>query len=1141
MPMSNSATEQSNPWTYDVNSGLSTGGDLYEYNGMIYLPGEYNRVYIPATSSWRILTGQGYIRSSGADCTAFYNGKLYEHASWWGTGDTYSSGYKITEYNISNNTSRVLISRSSGGHFYEAAVACNGRIYFSGGTFVVYDEDVPQDYEQVDYYDIDENVKGTVIAYGGSDYPVLCTEPGEYYNHIFYFGNSGDILCVDTSDNSYGFLTGGSGYTNLYEEMVCTANNKVYFMGGATDSELEYSDVVSTVRIYDIESGTWSTGANMPYATAGATPHLYGGRIYLVGGYYAGTNVQIYDIATNTWSSGVSSSLSVGTGKSALLDGKIYTMTNDGTLCIYDINGSGQGIVRDRLVSVGDDHVVWLNNRTVCGYGNNSSGQIGSTTGKFDHFIEVNRAWTGVIVKVETHSNTTFLLTKDNVLYAMGSNTRKQIGNGITDAYIYSAVQVMTGVVDVAAGKYHTVVLKENGDVYGWGDNSYKQINPNGGSTISTAYKIASGATIIAAGDYQTFYNDSSGQLHGLGKNDKGQVGYPENVPNPIQVECGAEHTVAIGSDRHMYVWGSDEYRQLPVYLPNSATYTDVPKDTGIIVENISAGGNFTAYIDTELRLCGYGKSESSRVTTIPNMADAKAIAVGKKYCVAVKEEQEYDEGGEVVEGSTTDEIWRFGPMTDTANLNMYRSTAPCKIDYEHNILEVDSYRNQTLAINDIGQVVAWGQGYYADGSDSMKTHEYPTVISGITDPAAVSRGKNHNLVLDKNGDVWGWGSNTNNPMGTLGGKVKTVTKLSGISNVKQIAAGTEFSLFLKNDGTLWGVGKNTGGQLGQGNTVNYSSPVQITDRDDFIKVSVGESYAAALTSDGIYTWGSGILGVLGRGNSVRTSLIPEKVNITLESGDSFVDVIAGMKFCLALTSKGYIYIWGDNDSGVYGRGNTSQTYMPARVGGLSNIVSIDAAPHSIVAVNKSGAVYSWGYGYDGQLGYEATSKYYPSRVSALNGKNIKSVTCGYDFTVAISESGELYTFGSRLSEPLGFYTSTPLRFGWDSAVLIERDGIYEDSMSSVYFENYYRFAPKESGTYIFSTTECDSDIDLKLYDENKNLLAPSTKIDEEFFPFSYYFEAGKLYYLRIHRYNSESITYKLHVEVPMSIVSISN
>ena len=77
-----------------------------------------------------------------------------------------------------------------------------------------------------------------------------------------------------------------------------------------------------------------------------------------------------------------------------------------------------------------------------------------------------------------------------------------------------------------------------------------------------------------------------------------------------------------------------------------------------------------------------------------------------------------------------------------------------------------------------------------------------------IKNAVSVSRGKNHNLVLDENGDVWCWGSNSNYPMGSLDGKVKIIKKLPGITDVKQIKGGTEFSLFIKNDGTLWGVGK---------------------------------------------------------------------------------------------------------------------------------------------------------------------------------------------------------------------------------------------------------------------------------------------------------------------------------------------
>ncbi len=729
MSLSNSATEQGSPWTYDVNSGLSTGGDLYEYNGLIYLAGEYNRVYIPATGSWRILTGQGYIADALADCTAFYNGKLYEHASWWGAGgDSYIAGYKITEYDIYNNTSRILVSRSVGGHFYEAAVACNGRIYFSGGTYVVYDEDVAQDYEQVDYYDIDEETEGTVIVYGGSDYPVLCTQPGEYYNHIFYFGwsDSDDILCVDTSDNSYEFLSGDGGYTNLYEEMACAVDNKVYFMGGATNSELEECDVVSTVRIYDIQSGTWSTGANMPYATAGATLHVRDGKIYLVGGYYARTKVQIYDISTNSWSCDGESNLYLGSGKSAMYNGRIYALTFDGTLCIYRMD-----------------------------------------------IYEVTEQ---------------------------------------TDAY--------------------------------------------------TVYKDRNGA------------------------------------------------------------------------------------------------------------------------------------------------------------------YWREGIMTDDIDENVDWVKTPLKIEYPFAIRQLDAYRNQTLAINELGQVLAWGEGYFADGTDSSTTITYPTVISGIDNPVAVSRGKNHNLVLDINGDVWGWGSNSNYPMGRGAGKIRTASKLSGISNVQQIAAGTEFSLFLKKDGTVWSVGVNTYGQLGLGDTERRLDPERIPSLSEVEKISVGEDYALALTSDGLYSWGRNNRWQLGDGTNEMCTA-PKKISVELEDGEEIIDISAGIDFALLLTDMGHVYSWGAPSGGALGRTGTYK--IPGKISTLSGVVKIDAGKMNAFALTENGTLYSWGYGSNGQLGYDMGSsgiQNTPKQVPAFSGKTIADMSCGYAYSAVADQAGNLYTFGYNYQGQLGIYAA---------------------------------------------------------------------------------------------------------------------
>lgn len=144
-------------------------------------------------------------------------------------------------------------------------------------------------------------------------------------------------------------------------------------------------------------------------------------------------------------------------------------------------------------------------------------------------------------------------------------------------------------------------------------------------------------------------------------------------------------------------------------------------------------------------------------------------------------------------------------------------------------------------------------------------TRPHEIVLGDGVIPKSVERGKNFNLVLDTEGNVWGFGSNTNKPMGGTAGKYKVPTKISDISDVKQITAGDGFSIFLKNDGTLWGMGANNLGQLCQGNNTDSKVPVQITDKNNFTKVSAGDSFVAAIAGNEVYTWGEGTDGSLKR------------------------------------------------------------------------------------------------------------------------------------------------------------------------------------------------------------------------------------------------------------------------------------
>ena len=88
-----------------------------------------------------------------------------------------------------------------------------------------------------------------------------------------------------------------------------------------------------------------------------------------------------------------------------------------------------------------------------------------------------------------------------------------------------------------------------------------------------------------------------------------------------------------------------------------------------------------------------------------------------------------------------------------------------------------------------------------------------------------------HSIATKTDGTFWSWGYNNFGQLG-LGDIVHRsspvqVGSLTNWSSVAQIG-GQYQTLSIKTDGTLWSWGYNNLGQLGQGNTTNYSSPKQI-------------------------------------------------------------------------------------------------------------------------------------------------------------------------------------------------------------------------------------------------------------------------------------------------------------------------
>ena len=106
----------------------------------------------------------------------------------------------------------------------------------------------------------------------------------------------------------------------------------------------------------------------------------------------------------------------------------------------------------------------------------------------------------------------------------------------------------------------------------------------------------------------------------------------------------------------------------------------------------------------------------------------------------------------------------------------------------------------------------------------------------------------NYSLAVKSDGTAWAWGGNSAGQLGD-GTTVDETTpvQVSGLSSVKQIAGGWFHTLAVKSDGTVWAWGYNSSGQLGDGATTDRSTPTQATGLVGVTQVSAGFLYSLAV------------------------------------------------------------------------------------------------------------------------------------------------------------------------------------------------------------------------------------------------------------------------------------------------------
>jgi alpha-tubulin suppressor-like RCC1 family protein len=697
-----------------------------------------------------------------------------------------------------------------------------------------------------------------------------------------------------------------------YNGCKLLANGKVQCWGFNLDGELG--------------NGT-NTSSSAPVTVSGIST-----ATALTTGYF-GSCALLADGRVECWGGGSNGQLGNGT-------------TTQSNVPVY-VSGIDGVTVKATAIARGYDHAcALLADETVQCWGNNDHGQLGnglttiSTTP-----VPVGGITTATAISVG-FSHTCALLA-DKTVKCWGYNQYGQLGDGSTTQFTLpvsvsgidgTAVQATA----IAAGFRNSCALLADGTVECWGDNAYGQLGNNSNTKsltpvpvtgITTATEIVVGyhhsCALLGGETVKCWGDNSSGQL-GDGSTDLSTTPVSVSGIDGITVRAtalaaGYYHNCVLLASGQVQCWGYNQDGQLG---------SSIQSTTPVAVSGISAATGITA-----------GDSHSC------------ALSGGALQCWG------YNQNGQLGNGTT---IQHYATPVAVTGI----STA----------VEVKGGGLHTCARLGSGAVQCWGYNQYGQlGDGSTSTSTLPVGVSGIDGSAAqateIAAGYAHTCALLTDQTVKCWGDNSSDQLGVYGPSSKSTTPvaISGISGATAIAAGYAHTCALLADKTVKCWGFNGSGQLGNGTTASSATPVSVSSIDGTIvqatAISAGYLHTCALLADNtVQCWGDDSSGQLGNGatgqfnSPVAVSSISTATNIAA----------GGLRTC-ALLANYQVKCWGDNSSGQLGDGTTDSSTTPVSVSGIDGITvqatAIATGYAHTCALLSGGAEQCWGDNTFGQLG----------------------------------------------------------------------------------------------------------------------------------------------------------------------------
>jgi alpha-tubulin suppressor-like RCC1 family protein len=720
-------------------------------------------------------------------------------------------------------------------------------------------------------YYADNSVINNGIAFGGSPLPVPFTPFTSYQtqtswaqiqNNSLNFVNaiSSSGLLFGWGRNDYGQLGDGTA-VNRSSPIQIGTNYNLY-----VTSPIQVSSSYSWTQIAaggGITVGTQSvSGYTLAYAWGNnATGGLGQNQI---GGY---VNSNPYNQII--WGSGsVSSPVQISTSSwSSIAVGNSYSMAIrvDGTLWVWGDNsygqlGTGDTTNRSLLTQLGTSSwsmitaadytaVAIRSDGTLWSWGSNSWGQLGTNSiANSSSPVQISASsWT----QVSTNYPGSIAVRSDGSVFTWGLNINGQIGDStvinrsspVQITLVTSSTTSATG--NAAMGNGATMVM-DGGVPYIWGTNTVGQLGLGNGSTLG---QYASNPVQIPT--YLNTFNMFTQPTNYLMNTSPVQL----ITGSWSQITAGINHTLATNLNGTLFTWGLNNYGQAgdgTVFNRSSPVQIGTSSWT-----SVSGGGLHSVGLIGGI-LYAWGYNGNGQLGFGSAVSRSSPVQIPVAY------------------------------TSTTATLSI-----PIQISSLSNWTQVSTGLSNAIAIDSSGLLWGWGNSSYAQiyvnslpaltantskitpmNSTVQKYAQLPQII-GTSSWTQIAAGFRHGLAIDANNRLFGWGN--------YAGTVPATIPYSWSS----ISSGFSHTLAIRADGSLWAWGQNAQGQLGDGTTINRSSPVQI-GAASWSQVSAGQYHTLAIRADGVlFAWGDNSSAGVGD-NTTSNRSSPVQIGYTATSTSTY-------------------------------------------------------------------------------------------------------------------------------------------------------------------------------------------------------------------------------------------------------------